>query len=142
MLTSLMNVSVGQTLAVTLICLKLYPMELPLIHINNYTMKESVYPTSLKPVPFTTSLKWLPQIWPGNPSLNLVCSCKIFINPFNSRRTPTWIYGGTKEHPRFSFTVAAGSTSEFSYTGTIDARDIFEAQKHVDQLFTNKQLFK
>lgn len=61
----------------------------------------------------TNATTWTDQIWPGNPSLNLLASCKLFKNPFNGRSTPVWVFGKID----FSFCVSAGASSEYSYSG-------------------------
>lgn len=89
----------------------------------------------------TNTETWTRQIWPGNPSLNLVASCKIFSNPFNGKKTPVWIFGGTKEYQGFSFCVNAGA-SDYSYTGTVGSYEIDKAQTEVDKLYNSKNIFK
>lgn len=96
----------------------------------------------MKPIPTTNSENWTAQIWPGNPALNLVCSCKIFVNPFNGRKTPVWLFGGTKEYPGFNFTVSAGANSDFSYTGRVDSHELHKAEIEVDDLYSTKKLFR
>lgn len=91
----------------------------------------------------TNVIGWTPQVWPGNPSLNLVASCKIFINPLNRKKTPVWVFGGTKEYQGFSFCVSAGRNSDYSYTGKcVDCNELHNATLYVDNLAYNNKLFK
>jgi len=97
----------------------------------------------MKPTKETNKEFWTAQVWPGNPALNLVCSAKIFVNPFNARNTPIFIYGGTKERPTFSFCVSAGAKSDYSYTGGIPSEiyEIDKAELFVDDLYKRGKIF-
>jgi len=95
------------------------------------------------PIKETNQTTWTAQIWQGNPSLNLVASCKIFSNPFNGKKTPVWVFGGTKEYQGFSFTVNAGANIDYTYTGLcVDCNELHNAEQYVDALYSNKSLFK
>ncbi len=96
----------------------------------------------MKPTKETNLHNWTPQIWPGNPALNLVCSCKLFINPYTGKKVPVYVFGGTKEYQGFNFTVSAGANSDFSYTGRAEGDEIHIAQQYVDTLANNSKLFE
>lgn len=89
----------------------------------------------------TNSKTWTRQVWPGNPSLNLIASCKIFVNPFNRKKTPIWIFGGTKEYHGFNFCVSAGADSNWSYTGRVEAYEIERAEQEIDSKYQSKSIF-
>lgn len=95
----------------------------------------------MKPINGTNLISWLTQIWPGNPALNLLCSAKYFINPFNGRQVPIFIFG-TGNEGNFNYCVSAGANSDYSYTGLVYANTLEQAQIEVDKLNTNKKLFK
>lgn len=98
----------------------------------------------MNPDKATNDKDFTPQVWPGNPSLNLVCSCKLFRNPFTGKKTPVFIYGGTKEHRSFSYFVSAGANSDYSYSGGIpnDIYELHKAEAHVNMLAETHQLFR
>lgn len=97
----------------------------------------------MKPINTANIIEWIAQEWPGNPTLNLQCSVKYFTNPFNGRKVPVFIHGGTSQYPGFVYTVSAGTASEYSYTGCcINCPSLQSAENYVDNLSRNKKLFK
>lgn len=95
----------------------------------------------MKPIEGTNTENWLAQVWPGNPALNLLCSARYFVNPFNGRQVPVFIFGTGKDG-HFNYCVSAGANSCYSYTGMVYSNTLEQAQIEVVNLYGNKKLFK
>jgi hypothetical protein len=95
----------------------------------------------MKPTSATNLISWLTQEWPGNPALKLLCCAKYFINPFNGKQVPVFIFGTGKDG-HFNYCVSAGASSDYSYTGLVYADTLEQAQSEVDKIYTDKKLFK
>lgn len=82
----------------------------------------------MKPTPETNTEEWTKQEWPGNPSLNLECSCKLF--NFH-KKVPVFVWG--KE--TFHYTVSAGANSDYSHTGfCVNCNTLDSATAYVDTI--------
>lgn len=77
--------------------------------------------------------------WYGNPSLGHESYMKIF--SYSYRKIPVYVHG---LYPNISFTVSAGATSEFSYTGCFFPLkpDFQEFMKMVDKKHKDKKLIR
>jgi hypothetical protein len=79
--------------------------------------------------------------WHGNPSLELDSYKKTFVNPHNGRKTAVFVWGKDMD---CLFTVSAGASSEYSYTGGFYPvkLTLSEAMENVDKLAATNKLFK
>lgn len=95
----------------------------------------------MKPIKETNNKQWLPQVWPGNPELDLLCSAKYFTNPFGGKPIPVFVHG---KDGRFNYTVSAGANSDFSYSGMCadNCTTLEAATDYIDQLNTQNKLIR
>lgn len=84
-------------------------------------------------------MNWEKKEWYGNPNLGIHAEVKSFMAPYD-RKVPVWVWGKENE---WNFTVAAGATSDYSYTGFCpNCKSVEEAKSYVELLATNKKLIK
>lgn len=84
---------------------------------------------------------WELTPWFGNSDLGIISYLKELKNPFNGRKTKVWIW---ISNGIYSYTVNAGSNSEYSYTGGFETQpeNMSEAIITIEDMYANNLIFK